>query len=285
MAIYDITDGASTLLYLLYADRTYATTIEEEKTFAFNYVIQSGITVNTEKIYPQVVAGTEAKPFEPFGKMPSIEYPSEIKVVKEINITINDGNGNSKQYSLEAQQDMLKKDCFVKETDGWKEVHLRSKRNIKEDITNAILSDTNNFIYVSRILQNTAKLVANTEDANVISNIAQHASYEDMQNATVDYAIGISNVGSLCIRCKDFTTLEEYKTALNNDNYYYYYYLATPAKLACTEAQSAVLEQLSELELFAGTNNIITAEDLALLQLTYTVDTKSYIDSKVGSEV
>ena len=182
-------------------------------------------------------------------------------------------------YNLDIQQDMLSGDYFIKEADGWKEVHLRAKRNIKEDITNAILSSTNNFIYVSNLLQNTAKLVGNTEDANVISNIALHASQSDMQNANIDYGIGISEVGSLTIRIKDCSTLQEYKDMLNDDSFYYYYYLATPTKLTCTEAQIEVLEKLNKLRFYEGINNIFTTEDIALLQAKYPVNIQTKLNN------
>ena len=188
-------------------------------------------------------------------------------------------------FILPIQKPMLQNDYLEKEVDGWKEIHLREKKYIRDDITNANTIDNKSYIYISQLLQSTAKLPSsNDEDSMMLSNFATHASVSSMSNSLIDYGIGIAGSGSLIIRCKDFTTLEEYKTALNNDDYYYYYYLKTPTKLPCTEAQSEVLEQLSELELFKGTNNIITADNLALLQMTYTVDMKAYIDSKLGSE-
>lgn len=202
----------------------------------------------------------------------------EFQMWAELNTLTDYEQYKEETYNLDIQQDMLLGDYFIKEADGWKEVHLRAKRNIKEDITNAILSSTNNFIYVSNLLQNTAKLVENTEDANVMSNIAQHSSQNDMSNANIDYGIGISKVGSLTIRIKDFTTLEEYKAALNNDDYYYYY-LATPTKLACTEAQIKVLEKLSKLRFYKGVNNIFTTEDIALLQAKYSVDIQTKLNN------
>ncbi len=202
----------------------------------------------------------------------------------EKNSETNFEEHQEESYTLDIQQDMLKGDYFVKEEDGWKEVHLRAKRNIKEDITNAILSSTNNFIYVSNLLQNTAKLVENTEDANVMSNIALHASQSDMKNANIDYGIGISEVGSLTIRIKDCSTLQEYKDMLNDDSFYYYYYLATPTKLTCTEAQIEVLEKLSKLRFYKGVNNIFTTEDIALLQAKYSVDLKSK-NNKMQQEI
>ena len=204
----------------------------------------------------------------------------EFQMWAELNALTDYVKHEEIKKTLDIQQEMLKEDYFVKEADGWKEVHLRSKRNIKEDIQNAEISGTKNFIFISNLLQDTYKKIpSNTYDTNTISNIASHSSYQDMYDKKIDYGIGISNVGSLIIRCKEFTTLEEYKTALNNDSYYYYYYLETPTKLACTKTQSQVLDQLFELDLFKGINNIYTEEGIALMQLDYSADTKQTVDS------
>ena len=204
----------------------------------------------------------------------------EFQMWAELNALTDYVKHEEIKKTLDIQQEMLKEDYFVKEADGWKEVHLRSKRNIKEDIQNAEISGTKNFIFISNLLQDTYKKIpSNTYDTNTISNIASHSSYQDMYDKKIDYGIGISNVGSLIIRCKEFTTLEEYKTALNNDSYYYYYYLETPTKLACTKTQSQVLDQLFELDLYRGINNIYTEEGIALMQLDYSADTKQTVDS------
>ena len=186
------------------------------------------------------------------------------------------------EYTLTVQKPMLKGDYFIKEDDTWKEVHLREKKNIKDDISKAQMADTGKHIFISLLLKDTAKIPStSSEDMNVISNILSHASYQDIDNKNVDYGIGISTQGSLDILIKNFTTVDEYKEYLNNDDFYYYYYLATPKKLTCTDTQKKALEQLQNLELFKGTNNIVTSEDLALLKMNYIVDTKSYIDSKL----
>lgn len=196
---------------------------------------------------------------------------SVMLVKGNVSLTLKDYvEHKQSNYILNIQQEMLTGDYFVKEEDGWKEVHLRSKGNIKKDIENSVFSSSNNFIYVSNLLQNIAKLpISNNIDSNIISNVAKHSSYDIMHDALIDYGIGISNVGSLIIRIKDCTNLEEYKEALNNDNFYYYYYLATPIKLPCTEEQSEILEQLNDLDLFRPVTNIITTEDIALLKLKY----------------
>ena len=62
-----------------------------------------------------------------------------------------------------------------------------------------------------------------------------------------------------------------------------YYVSDTTTELDLTEEQKETLNQLNNLELFKGVNNIYTEQDLALLQLNYTADTKMYIDNKIAS--
>ena len=55
--------------------------------------VRQGITVNNVIFYPMLIRGTEAKPYEPHGAMPSIEYPSEIEnVTDDIDITVCNKN-------------------------------------------------------------------------------------------------------------------------------------------------------------------------------------------------
>lgn len=63
-----------------------------------------------------------------------------------------------------------------------------------------------------------------------------------------------------------------------------YYVSDTTTELDLTEEQKQVLNELNNIELFKGVNNIYTEQDLALLQLNYTADTKMYIDNKISSQ-
>ena len=87
----------------------------------------------------------------------------------------------------------------------------------------------------------------------------------------------------------ELTTANEFKQQLTNwknegNPLVVYYPLETPTKLACTEQQSAVLEELSNLDLFEGVNNIITAEDIALLKLSYIQQTNEKIKNEGNIE-
>lgn len=149
--------------------------------------VPSGTVCNNLVVYPQIEFGSKKTPYK--------KYQEDSKI-------------------LYIQQEMLEGDYFIKETDGWKEVHNWTKID----------------------------------------------SYNS-ESITTDY---ISTTGELTTGAT------------------IYYKLATPTKLLCTEAQSAVLEELNNLELFDGVNNIITAENIALLQAIYTANAKKYVDKEIS---
>ena len=188
-------------------------------------------------------------------------------------------------YTIPVQKPFLKGDYFIKEDNHWKEVHLREKRNIKDDIQNAVLSSTTNFIYVPNLLASTAFYKTNNDDVGIISNILRHASYNNMNNALVDYGIGISDVGSLVIRIKEFKTLEEYKNELNNENYYYYYPLRNPSKIECTREQTQVLEQIIKDGTYKEVTHFYTTEDLKpTIEVKYYKDLETLFNKQADLE-
>lgn len=104
-----------------------------------------------------------------------------------------------------------------------------------------------------------------------------------------NYSCRISGSKNLNLRCNEKNTAEEFKQMLadkyNTGNpVYAFYKTATPTKLACTEEQSAVLEELNNLKLFERVNNIITAEYIALLKLKYMKITNEKISNEGNVE-
>ena len=211
---------------------------------------------------------------------------NEEQILASIQIEIADKatdfvehQGNT--YTLPIQKPMLQEDYFIKENNKWYEVHLREKRSIKDDITNAIFSTTTNFIYVDRLLNGIAEPVTNGIDANVSSNILKHATYNEMNFGSVDYGIGLSQVSSLVIRIKGLTTLEEYKNALNSEDYYYYFVLKNPTKLECTEEQVQVLEQIVKDGTYKGVTHYFTEDEVKpTLEVKYYRDLETIINKQ-----
>ena len=118
-------------------------------------------------------------------------------------------------------------------------------------------------------------------EINCFSNSfkSETASY---LNSNDEEGIGQSKSQIICrIGKEKVADLNAFKTLLAEKNAVVY--VKTRSELDLTEEQKEVLQQLNNLDLYKGTNNIYTDQDLALLQLDYTVDTKMYIDNKIAN--
>ena len=67
-------------------------TVREGDTFRIFIRIPQNLQLNNIVIKPMIVAGEENKDFEQYGATPSLDYPSEIQVAKEQNISIEGKN-------------------------------------------------------------------------------------------------------------------------------------------------------------------------------------------------
>ena len=192
-------------------------------------------------------------------------------------------------YLLYIQQEMLAGDYFVKEEDGWKEVHNVGyykftgdenfkKRGVYNNLNVFYLEGADvPFMYK---LQSYAKSGISTafKTAKSISYSANNTIEEGIQL----YYNSTSLIRAFYISVKDIETVEDLKAKIKEIDFDYYYTAEEPTKLACTEEQSAVLDELNNLNLFDGVNNIITAENIALLKLKYVADTKTYVDKEIS---
>ena len=198
-------------------------------------------------------------------------------------------------YILDIQQEMLKGDKFVKETDGWKEVHgwdvyeITGNENWRKHATTS-----NNAFYFEgyAILANAETPInSNQEIATIINNYFKTYAVDTIaQNDIVGTGLAVNTAYYIGTGLDGISTLEEFKAKLQElynagTPIKFYYKLKTPTKLLCTAEQSAVLEELSNLELFDGVNNIITAEDIALLKLKYALDVETYVDNKIDEKL
>lgn len=67
--------------------------------------IKSGVTVNNVKFYPMIVKGTEEKDYEPYGAMPSTEFPSPVKCVGDnVNYFNKDTVTEGKYLTYQGQE-------------------------------------------------------------------------------------------------------------------------------------------------------------------------------------
>ena len=187
-----------------------------------------------------------------------------------------------KEYNLAVQQEMLKNDKFDllnnKEVHVWKKLILNGTENWQQS------SVYNNVFYL--VIND---MMTDINKAELISNQYKYEGYitdtaEIQNNKCYTYKqYQFTNNKAVYVRNDNFTTLESFKASLAEKNMTLYYVSDTTTELDLTEEQKETLNQLNNLELFKGINNIYTKQDLALLQLNYTADTKMYIDNKINS--
>ena len=245
------TEGVFESITTIYKDTTYSVHLDKETEYRLNYVILSGTTVTDEKIYPQVEKGTVATDF-----------------VKH----------EEKEYNLAVQKNMLQNDYF----DTEKEIHKWGYINTKNVTNLAVSLNTSNkdFRRYSVDLK-----INNRKSGEYLKMLCTHFKYTDSRWHEYEGICGWESGQTFCIGTfnKELDTAEKMKNYLLNNDVEIYYELAEQEELNLTEEQKEVLNQLNNLELFKGVNNIYTEQNLALLQLDYTVDTKMYIDNKIAN--
>lgn len=201
-----------------------------------------------------------------------------VKVQLEKDIKTDWVKHEEESCILPIQQEMLDGDYFDllnnKEVHNWKKVILNGTENWSKS------GSTTDEIFVATLK------IENAIDGYGYCNYFKYwggikISYFSVYNNGVNIRF--------CMDGAEIKTIEEFKAWLQQKNtegnpVCVYYRLATPTKLDLTEEQKEVLQQLNNLDLFKGENNIYTEQDLALLKLDYTVDTKMYINNKISSQ-
>lgn len=213
---------------------------------------------------------------------------SKEEILDSLQIEIGDTATNKVEheqtnYILYIQQEMLKGDYFIKEADGWKEVHNYAQRYKFTGNENISYSSVNQVFYTDMFTNKQAGT------NNFIINAFRVISTDSYANMPNYSSTGNSTSSRVVFKYTELTSIEEFKQFLQErygegNPVYIDYETATPTKLACTSEQSAVLEELNNLDLFEGVNNIITAEDIALLKLKYALNAKIYIDNLLAKQ-
>ena len=182
-----------------------------------------------------------------------------------------------KEYRLAVQQEMLKGDDFDLENE--KENHGYEKKNMSEIDWVVSSNQLQEKTYCFMVMYSVAGL--SSTEINCFSNCFKSLTGSYLF-ANDEEGIAQSSTQILCRISKEkVADLNAFKALLAEKNAVVY--VKTRSELDLTEEQKEVLQQLNNLDLYKGTNNIYTDQDLALLQLDYTVDTKMYIDNKIAN--
>lgn len=187
---------------------------------------------------------------------------------------------------LPIQRPMLERDYFIKEVDGWKEVHKWKKiiLNGQENTWQLYETGTRRFgldLTKDLPLKETGKYaqgycthfeVATTMNINLTMFLQVEIGH---------FYIGIVEKNS---KWADVNALKSELQRLYNAGtpVILYYKLDVPTKLNCTPEQTKVLDELDNFTTYKPVTNI-TTDSIAKLKLKYIADTKRYIDNKTSN--
>lgn len=182
---------------------------------------------------------------------------------------------------LPIQKPMLEGDYFIKEADGWKEVHTWENKVINGTET---MVDGN-----SPVADNTLVVSIPRKDSGLTSDKINIISEQFKGNTTANLWVtdkeGISlSAGYISVRInrKRANTLEEVKEYLKQNNIKCFLKKSTENKLLCTPEQTKVLDELNNFQTYKPVTNI-TTDSIAKLKLKYIADTKTYVDNKTSN--
>lgn len=253
-------------------------------------------------------------PYEPYGAMPSPSYPSEVETVNtQVNIVVENEDSTEQQTKVvDIQQEMLEGDYFVKEEDGWKEVHGWAKVIAGETEINATyfdapskaIADTLDTAYFQI---SSVKLGEGEQDKTLKNNIKSnyfknlYTGDEIWGNASTDNSYLKESIALQVwtrLRIKK-ERLEGYTNDLTNtekvallNNYiqqqynsgnpiYFWYKLATPTRLACTEKQVQQLEDLLNTSTYKNVTHIYSTDKVSpIIKIKYRKDITTLLNNQ-----
>ena len=161
------------------------------------------------------------------------------------------------------QQEMLEGD-YIEDVEHhtWKKIILNGTENITQN------SNKNLFVYM--LPNDLGKFVGADTIPEILSNQYSAMKFDDGYSGEKDYGItfGLNYGDRICIRNKDYNTVEEFKTALATNNLIIYYKLATPLDLELTEEQ----KETKKINTYKNITNIAVDNNLATLDVTYKKD-------------
>lgn len=191
-------------------------------------------------------------------------------------------------YILPIQKSMLEGDSFIKEVDGWKEVHEWDCYKFTGD-ENFVGKGTYNEFNVFAITQNLPfeYKLHEYEKGGICNVFKTGKSISYVSNSNIQEGIQLyynpSNVlRAFYLATKEFKTVEELKAKIKEIDFKFYYEKQTPTKLPCTPEQTKILDELDNFSTYKLVTNI-TTDSIAKLRLKYIADTKRYIDNKTSN--
>ena len=189
-------------------------------------------------------------------------------------------------YSLDIQQDMVSPEDDYFDLERKKEVHGWGKVVLTGGETITKYSDFHYFINKSD-----AYKASTSQSDNISSTHFEADTANNFWNSAYDKDnyIVLTPFQQIGFVIKSYATIDEFKSALAEENtngkpVIVYYKLETPIELDLTDTQIEQLEKLNKLRFYKGVNNIMTLEDIALIQAEYSVNLKD-VNNKMRQEI
>lgn len=187
---------------------------------------------------------------------------------------------------LPIQKPMLEGDYFVKEVDGWKEVHKWKKIILNGQENTWQLYETG----TRRFGLDLTKDLPLKETGKYVQGYCTHFEVATTMNINLTmflqveighFYIGIVDKNS---KWADVNALKSELQRLYNAGtpVILYYKLDVPTKLNCTPEQTKILDELDNFTTYKPVTNT-TTDSIAKLRLKYIADTKTYIDNKTSN--
>ena len=221
--------------------------VNEGDTFRVFIRIPQNLQLSNVVIKPMIIAGTEEKPYEEYGASPSIDFPSEIQIASEQNITINETNIKIPLVNSAIGQYA---DTIDRENNVQNKVIQELILTGNEDFKNATYESGEGF-YAYYIKLNMLKL----------QNIKTFCNYFKQHNEAGDIqeeCFTIPNTGNIVFIVQNYTTIEEFKIKLQElyelgKPVKVYYVAETPTK---NSLQEEIQTALSNFKLYQDLNNV-----------------------------
>ena len=223
--------------------------------------------VVNETLYPMLVSGSELKPYEQYGEMPSRDCPSEIETVKnsvKIDILNND-NTKSQTAIMPLQQEMLEGDYIADvEHHEWSKLILTG-----DESWNYTQIETKSIHYLQ--IETKANKIEGLI-CNQYKYAGKEHSWQKMENNQIEEENGNNFI---FIRNDSITSQADFKTYLKQQYeagtaVTIYYKLATPVDLELTEEQKSVRKQ--KLYTYKNITNVSIGNELANIDVEYKKD-------------
>lgn len=219
--------------------------------------INDGVTVNNLTFKPMLVEGNNVLPYQPYGAMPSPDYPSPIQTVGQngsVEISVDNGlettDTNYQSYTkvLPIQKEFVKigdvEDTFVKVDGKWYEKHNIKKLTLDGTESWNWHSDGFGFTKAAGIsIVPNDKVLAISNFLLGIQIGSNGTYYKDKDNVIFSWMSG----NLICLKATNkFTDVETLKSWLaeqyaNGTPVTVYYVLTTSELLECTEEQEEIL--------------------------------------------